>query len=202
MRLRYWILLAIILSIPYWFIWIFNIRMGVTGWTSLVTAEVLSITAVAILWYSYETREMRKVMVKQTEEMIKQTELRMTPLITVHLEEHTNEMYYENVGYGPAKNIKISDLEKKDQRGNKEERYEFDMISAIKPGGNGILWNYEIYDPKNQIVEFTKDRKQRSARLGRFCIEKSPKFTIIYENLKGKKHSSEVQCGPEGCKFL
>ena len=169
--------------------WRFKITIGeVAGW-------IYFGTMIAVIFYAMETWAMRK-------ELLEQTELSMTPLITLHLEEDTNIMRYENVGYGPAKNIKISDLKKIDQRGETEERYEFDIISAMKPGGNEILWNYEIYDPNNQIVQFSKDIKLRSARLGKFCKEQSPTFIIIYENLKGKKDSYAVKCGPEGCKFL
>ena len=177
--------------------------MGLSDFISLLIMLVLAVTAGAIFWYSWETREMRKVMVKQTEEIIKQTELSMTPLITAYFDKIDCACYIKNVGYGPAMNINIADInilvdEVDYELDGLELQFVFEMIYALMPQEKQKIDNYEV-ESLNYPGEICKlDRSDREAALERYLKVGSLELIITYENLIGRKFSSKAECGKYG----
>lgn len=145
---------------------------------------------------------MRFVMVNQTKEMIKQTELRIKPLITVHLKKDTRDLFINNVGNGTAMNINIADVDVDifDNEGKSKLRFVFETISSMVSGENKEMNNYEAYKPDNTEIPIPKSRD--IAKLGEYCKEQTLPFNITYENLLRRKYSSKVQCSKEGCKII
>lgn len=77
--------------------------MGLTEWFSLGTMVVLAVTAAAIFWYSWETRELRK-------EKVKEIELSMRPQIIAYLDRNGQNFFITNVARGTAMNVMVDDL--------------------------------------------------------------------------------------------
>ncbi|MFB0562271.1 MAG: hypothetical protein ACETWM_13790 [Candidatus Lokiarchaeia archaeon] len=187
MRLRYLIPIVIIcLAIIFGLLWKYNINMDV------VTGFILSVTMLVVIVYTRETHRMRN-------EMIKQTELRMRPLITVDFDKKDRKCFIENVGYGAAINIQIIDIKTSDEKSGKGVRFVFDTVSAMMSQGKEMIENYEAY-----LSDGTKltDMSEPSRKLGLYVEKKRIIFKIFYENLIAIEYSSKVQCGKEGCRIL
>ena len=159
----------------------------VTGW-------ILFGTMVVVIFYTIETYEMRRVMIKQNKEMIKQTELRMRPLITLYFEEGREQCFIKNVGYGAAMNVKIDDLYLPKDAEEFHVHFVFDTIYAIMPNEVKMIINYKAYASDGS--EFSK-----STVLTQFWLhfkKQTHELNVKYKNLIGDEYSSKVQCGEIG----
>ena len=73
---------------------------GILGW---LTFGVLLVTFVAIVWYSLETRWLRK-------ETALQTELQLRPLLTItYVDDVNRPLYLENIGSGLARDVQFQE---------------------------------------------------------------------------------------------
>ncbi len=170
--------------------------MGLSDWISLITMVVLTATATAIFWYSWETRKMRK-------EIINYNVLSIRPLIAFHSETYFVEeeglmrtkLFIKNVGYGVAKNVKIDKLEVRDELEDISIIFVFPVIIAIMVGEN-----VEI----NKIYEFRGEGPipAHLADIGYHFGVQEHIFNIIYEDLMERKYFSKVKCGRKAFQFL
>lgn len=186
MRIVSWIIRAIIIATLFWCLW--EILEGIMKLSDFI----LSLTVGAIILYTLETFLMRK-------EMIKQTELSIIPLIAVDFDTEKHKLSIENVGYGVAKNVKIDKLEVEGDYEIKSVIFNFLIISAIRVGEK-IELNNKLYTvaPAEGNTPVTKNL----TIIGRHFTKQSHPFDITYEDIVGRKHSSKVQCGMEGCQIL
>lgn len=81
-----------------------------------VQTVVLALTLIAIVWYTYETRRMQQAVTEQISLAVRQTNLSIQPVFTVHVGEsqtelhnrrHLDRLELENIGNGVALNIQI-----------------------------------------------------------------------------------------------
>lgn len=161
--------------------------MGVTDWILLATIG-------AILWYSWETRCMKK-------EMVKQTELRIRPQLIVYLDEKGQYFNIMNVGNGTAMNVAVINylpviMNMKEQK----VTLVFDKINYIMPGQERRLI-YRAYNSRNRRIE--EDTAQMfMGHLVEQYANKNYLLHINYANIEGTTYSSKVQCGKGGIKLL
>jgi len=160
--------------------------MGLADWISLATMIVLAVTAVAILWYSYETRKMRN-------EMVKQTELSIRPQIVARLDEKGEYFYVKNVGHDAAFNILTNEYY---LVGPLTVKLIFDRIDALMPREEKRL-DYKVYTAGKKEIEL------------RPIAEFNPEWhtlnfilKITYDNIEAIKYLTKIQCGKDGIKLL
>lgn len=68
-----------------------------------INSIILGVTFLSILWYSWETRQLRKVTSNQME-------LSLRPLIIILFDEGSSKFFLKNIGNGPSFKIKIKDI--------------------------------------------------------------------------------------------
>ena len=156
--------------------------MALTDWILLATIG-------AILWYSWETRGMKK-------EMVKQTELRIRPQIIAYLDKKGQNFLIMNVGNGTAMNVMVDELllDAIEQR----VKLVFDRIDAIMPGQERKII-HSAYGRNNRKIEADFPF---IANLDPQWASQTYHLNITYDNIEGIKYSSKVQCGKAGIKLL
>jgi len=139
---------------------------------------VLIITAGAVFWYSYETRQMRK-------EIVEQTKLQLAPFLTMDFEfRNICSLLIINRGEATARNIETECLPLPDGFGP------FVKISTLAKDEKKYL-KYESKDSNSVIGRSTlSDFRQETI------------FRIRYENIFGKRYESKVILKDSGLFFL
>jgi len=112
-------------------------------WTDYATILVLMFTLVVIVWYTVETKRLRTI----TQEQLSRSVL---PLVVLDFRESSsnNNLVFpiiKNVGFGPAFNINVSNLE------NGNCKLNFYPISGLGKDSELILPLYTYCETKNGI---------------------------------------------------
>ena len=156
----------------------------------IITTSLLGITLMAIIWYAWETRELRK-------ESVKQTELSQRPFVMI-FETDLNKIKYKNSGQGIALNISIKPFEngsytftfEKENLLSPNEVSRHDINPVPKDNKTG-----EIFPPDTKIP-FTP-YELRSTTLNVVRI-----IEIQYENIEQKCCQTLVKISKEGIEFI
>ncbi|MFW9851817.1 MAG: hypothetical protein ACFFDS_02655 [Candidatus Thorarchaeota archaeon] len=137
----------------------------------LITAFILFLTFIAIVYYAWETQKLRKAIVKQTE-------LSLRPLVTINFEK--GEFCLHNIGNSPALNITIDTL-----KDSQSKLYEFSPVVLLdsKEFTSRILF---------QKINLEKNQKLLKQGLEQIDIPDEFSLTIHYENIENKCFYSKV----------
>jgi hypothetical protein len=136
---------------------------------------VLTATFGAIIWYSIETRGLKK-------ETIKQTRLRLRPLIILFQGALVDELFAINIGNGPALKVKIED------------------ICIINAGNISLTYSFRIIDvlipqKKEQLKIFIKESNRPAEHFELAAIfpgltVKPRKFAIRYRDVENNEYKT------------
>jgi hypothetical protein len=142
---------------------------------------ILLLTLVAIIWYAWETRGMKK-------QMIEQKDLSMRPFI--FLKYHMFHYRLRNIGYGPAINIKMDNIAVTQIDERLTIKYSFTAVDVLAPGETADL---EIcYENGNPAIASDQ------AAIMPKTAAKSFDFKIRYHNLENKEYSISGKLGKDG----
>lgn len=100
-------------------------------WGAMISTLALLATLGVIIWYSYETRRLRKATVKQTE-------LQLTPYLILNyaVEKEIPEYTYllcKNIGNTSALNVRVETFEVKDNSGKLMWKVDFNPLYVLEP---------------------------------------------------------------------
>lgn len=137
----------------------------------------LAITAIAIFWYSYETRKMRK-------EMFNQNELLIMPKCTVYIS--GEQFVLLNVGFGPAMNIKVDDLELIPPESSDKYKFCFKEIHGIDRGIAIELAIDKEFKNAEEVQKGTINCEYQEWTIGAY------KLNITYTDIKGSKEYKDI----------
>lgn len=152
-------------------------------WQTIIQIPIVLIMA----WATWETYEMRRTSQEQTAK-------NSMPLVVFDIKSEKwtlSTPILKNVGYGPALNIKVSNII------NREFKLSFKNINGLENGGQTIL-NFDIYDTThNSKKVFPYDSTQFNTYLsyrgehfmGRTSGNNLGSIEITYEDLVGNKYS-------------
>jgi len=142
---------------------------------------ILLLTLLAIIWYAWQTRGMKK-------QMIKQKELSMRPFIVLA---HDGDRYIlKNIGYGPAIDIKMDNIAISKIDEKLTIIYSFKKVDIITVGETAAL--NICYENGNPATD-----SDQAAIMPQFAV-KSFNFRIIYHNLENKAYSTSGKLGKGG----
>ena len=166
--------------------------MGLSEWISLITMAVLAVTAGAIFWYSWETRGVKK-------EMIRQKALSIRPQIIIYLDEKSQNLYIKNVGKGTAMNVSsLGYLPIMDEKEQKVFLWP-DTIDYIVPGQQRRL-SFHINNENNKKIE-----EMSYMNMG-YLIEQYANnnyhMHIKFDDIEGNTYCSNIRFGKEGIMIL
>ena len=156
----------------------------------IITTSLLGITLIAIIWYAYETRELRK-------ESVKQTELSQRPFVMI-FETDLNKIKYKNSGHHIALNISIKPYEnqgytfffEKENLLSPNEVSKHDINPVAKDNKTG-----EPYPPDTKIHFTPYELRNTTLHVVRI-------IEIQYENIEQKRYQTLVKISREGIEFV
>lgn len=128
---------------------------------------ILGITFLALLWYSWETRQMRK-------EVVEQTKFQLAPFLTMGFDFDSKWLLVINYGEATARNIEVECSPTPEYMGP------FLRISTIYKGEKEVLSSKSKND----------ERITLSCSLNNF--RKETVFSLKYQNIFDKKYESKV----------
>jgi hypothetical protein len=129
---------------------------------------ILAITFLALLWYSWETRQMRK-------EIVEQTKFQLAPFLTVGFDFKSKWLFVINYGEATARNIEVSCSPPPYDQGS------FLKISTIYKGEMEYL-----------RTKIGKGDDDLSCGLDAFRGAGQTVFHLKYQNIFDKVYESEV----------
>jgi len=148
-------------------------------WTpEMISPYLLFLTLIAISWYSWETRGLKK-------EMVLQNELSLRPRL-VFFAIQGRELWVKNIGKGAALDIQIGGYSLKFP-GIMEIEYKFECQSLLEPGEATDLWVSTGTGEATKLAEYM-DRAQLEP-------ESAPNTIIIklsYKNVLGKEYKNDT----------
>lgn len=167
------------------FIDVFENKIKINDALSLLSYFILSFTFIAILWYTLETRVLKKLQHKQIN-------LNLRPLIIADVFGDTNKkMVIKNVGAGAAINIKVSCQNNffKNLEGIKQE-FEFVNYENIitKDQISEIEINYRAFSPYSEVAIDWKSIPFEYS----YFKDKSNLIIIEYEDIEKNIYRSEI----------
>ncbi len=166
-----------ILSILFIFVLLLVIAVSVIQNDSLsVSDAIYALTALIILWYSYETAIMRN-------EMIKQNRMLMRPVLNIKLD--NNNVFYNNDGSGPALNIKVTDFKPTIKTSTDNTYYEIQPVSYIPQGGSDKI----IIHSGNSETGAKGTVPETDMFFG---VGKQVQITIVYEDMEGTEYETKI----------
>ena len=142
---------------------------------------ILLLTLLAIIWYAWQTRGMKK-------QMIKQKELSMRPFIV--LSHYFNHYILKNIGYGPAIDIKMDNIAISKIDEKLTIIYSFKNVDIITAGETAAL--IICYENGNPAIDLDQ------AVIMPRTAGRSFDFKIIYHNLENKEYSTSGKLGKGG----
>lgn len=160
-------------------------------------AIVLTITFIAILWYTIETSRLRKV-------NFEQLQLSKKPVLTFYLERlpENYEMdlgckfFIKNIGLGGATNIEIENK-------NFEIEYEKKTFTPTFKTNNTVRPNEEIQlKVYISIAGQEKRPGYKEINIPKGQYNKSREVTLRYHNLFGEKFSTQLEVSETKTKIL
>ncbi len=157
---------------------------------NMISTIALLATLVVIIWYAYETRELRK-------ESVKQTELNQRPFVMI-FETDLNKIKYKNSGQGIALNISIKPFEnqgytftfEKENLLSPNEVSNHDINPVPKDNKTG-----EIFPPETKIPFTPSEIKNTYLTVARI-------IEIQYENIEQKRYQTLVKISKEGIEYI
>ena len=143
-----------------------------------ISDAIYALTALIILWYSYETAIMRN-------EMIKQNRMLMRPVINLKLDD--NNAFYNNDGSGPALNIRVTDFKPTilNKTSTDNTYYEIQPVSYIPQGGNDKI----IIHSGNSETRAKGTIPETNMFFG---VGKQVQTTIVYEDMEGTEYKTKI----------
>ena len=158
------------------------------GMWEIPTFFALFFTLLAVIWYACETRKLRM-------ETIKQTELSLRPFVVITYDTDASmqrRFKIENIGKGPALNVKIADIPIMKKDGEHYIRYIFSRIDVIVPN--------EKKDIKGKIKVNEHSAENSFVFMSHFQPEsvKSYDFIINYANINNNSYKTEGSLGKGG----
>ena len=162
---------------------------------------IIAITFIAILWYAWETRGLRKEMVNQTNVMLDQTEISIMPVLHIDEEEIGGQQhifFLKNFGNFPAFDVKIEDLKIEANFRNISPKtvkfvfHEFDIV----PPGEKIPVIFRVENERKETGEELKDLYEPHLFQGYAVYDFE--IPITYENILGIKYQALLTWGKSG----
>jgi len=148
----------------------------------------LTVTALIIFWYFWETRNMRK-------EMINQTEIPIIPVLGFHLDKYESSFFLENFGNFPTFNIKVQNMEIRSALKNATTvlRFVFEPVVAVLPR--------EKMPIKCRLLKDGREIDDINLFFAHFIPEYA-KFDfqtlVTFENVLGQEYEVALKCGKSG----
>lgn len=150
-----------------------------------ISDRILFITFLALLWYAWETGEMKK-------EMVKQTELEQKPIIDLFYRLKTNEheeyLRLRNSGKGVAYNIQVKPIIIEDR---KFKFYFNDPNLILTPLGKEQTLHVDAYDRNKHLgegqLDFFKNTISPQTIYSKDDLREA-NFMISYKNANKKKY--------------
>lgn len=171
----------------------------------LITACILFLTFLAVIYYACETQKLRKATVKQTE-------LSLRPFVTITQSESatyspgfgkgTHHFLYKNIGHSPALDVKTKPF--------KTEAF---ILESAKWGLIEVGETKDL-NLKGETNPDAKDKAVRSISIKSFPTHFTPKelnerdsdfeifLDISYKNIEKKSYSTKVKISREGIEVL
>jgi|SRR4030043_1278258 hypothetical protein len=143
---------------------------------------ILFVTFLALLWYSLETRRMRK-------EIGYQNKISTMPNLNFYMDTTENQFYLENYSRFPAFKLTIAEKQM-----DKHFKFVFEQVNSVLPGQRKafsvriLKEQKEIIDEKEHF-DFFKELIEK--RLSIFDFETS----ATYINNMGRKYKTTLRCG-------
>lgn len=153
-----------------------------------INSIILGVTFLSILWYSWETRQLRKVTSNQME-------LSLRPLIVILYDEGPSKFFLKNIGNGPAFKIIIKDIPIIKENKELYITYVFDRKNYLRPDerleiSGDIKFNETPTDGLFFMSHFYPHSAIRSFR-----------YSITYTNMIGKEYTTHGYIGKDGIKI-
>lgn len=156
------------------------------NWSKWQTIIQIPIVAV-MFWATWETYQMRKTSQEQTEK----NSMPLVVFDVVGQNWNVSNPILKNIGYGPALNIKLSDIN------NREFRLSFENVNGLENGGQATL-DYDITDTtlkSKKIFQYDSSRfNSFLSYRGEHFMGRTPnnnlgELIVSYEDLTGHKYS-------------
>ncbi len=165
-----------------------------------MTLIVLTLTLLAIIWYSLETRWLRKLTAESLE-------LQLRPFVTLSIKdtydtdrtEPGQRLYLKNAGQGLAKNINIIQHDFKYSYGLELKgkgfynAKKFDVISSLMPSEEIEIFVFKSDDDKIRPQELSQKMDPKYLRIP---YEPRNKVKIVFEDLLGNKYFTDLEAAP------
>ena len=152
---------------------------------------VLTVTALIIFWYLWETRNIRK-------EMINQTAITIVPILGFYLDKDRSSFFLENFGNFPTFNIKVQDMEIQSALKNATTvlKFFFEPVDAVLPR--------EKIPIKSRILKDCREVDDMNLFFAHFIPEHA-KFDfqtfVTFENVLGQEYEVALKCGKSGIRI-
>lgn len=162
---------------------------------------IIAITFLAILWYAWETRGMRKEMINQANVMLEQTEISIMPILHIDeeiIDDNRYVFFLKNFGNFPAFNVSIEDLEIEatfKTISPKVVKFIFHEFGIVPPGEKIPV----VYDIKNAKGGMGKESREfYEPHLFEGYATYDFEVPITYENILGHKYQATLKWGKSG----
>ena len=149
----------------------------------ILTFFALFLTLLAILWYAWETREMKR-------QIIKQTELSLRPFVIISFSESGDKYQLINLGKTPALHVKIDDVSIINEE-DLQIKYIFPETDLIPPDAK-----CDIRDIEKKINDEISDTDTFDlGALIPYSAQRTFNVKVRYKNISNEEYITEGKVG-------
>ena len=156
-----------------------------------VTDLILFITFMAICWYAWETRKVKN-------EMVRQNELNLCPIILVDLDEGREGFIYKNQGRGIALKVETEDVILKSDNPPKTNTLKFDSINHILVNQVGLVRGRVMNESGSDVGGFNIFFAHFDPVVAEYDFE----IPIQYTDILGTQYETIMGCGKGGIRII
>jgi hypothetical protein len=146
---------------------------------AFVNLVVVAATGLVVAWYTWETRQLRKA-------TLDQTNLQIRPFLSLEYDQAGRALRLHNIGRGVARDVHIHDvrLSKTARLGEPTITVEWDAIDFIPSGEHReVVPHGQVITPEDKW-EISKDRRTYMSNFGKHG-KADYEFVIDYADLNG-----------------